>query len=44
MYKIGKYSEKRQVIACDNHTQQTVRIDPDHSFLFIRSGIYKGLI
>ena len=44
MYKIRKYSEKGQVTACNNRTQWTARIDPDHSFHFIRPNIYKGLI
>ena len=28
MYKIWKYFEQGQVIACDNHMQWTARIDP----------------
>ena len=28
MYKIGKYFEKMQVIACNCRTQQTARISP----------------
>ena len=30
MYKIWKYFEKRQVIACDNRMQQTAGIGPVH--------------
>ena len=30
--------------ACDYRTQKTARIDPDHSFHFIRPDNYKGLI